>query len=73
MVWSKGNHLELFLGASDQSEDEEHDRGTVGGSGWSHGVKLELLLQSLGKGQIIWDHFQDPQTDLRVKNWVDWL
>ena len=40
MVWSKGNHLELFLGASDQSEGEEHDRGTVGGSGWSHGVNL---------------------------------
>ena len=28
---------------------------------------MELLLQLLGKGQIIWDHFLDPQTDLRVK------
>ena len=64
LVWSMGNHMELF------SVTVQRD---CTGLGWPQGVKLELLLQSLGKGQIIWDHFQDPQTDLRVKNWVDWL
>ena len=64
MVWSMRNRMELF------SVTVQRDCSRARMASWS---EIELLLQSLGKGQIIWDHFQDPQTDLRVKNWVDWL